>query len=154
VNFTVQICDQNFCGFFKLIHGNHQKMAMPTLSSGPLRSPDFAPLVVIDYSRLISKGPNATEEAERLFQAATTSGFFYLDLQPRHHSDAGTESSTPGGILLEETKELFPLMKDFFNLDINEKLKYDMTKYGGYFGYVLAVHPSFNQINSRSTLDS
>ena len=111
-----------------------REVSRPELS--PADSLDFAPLFIIDHSKLTSNGLLATLEAKRLFQAATTTGFFYLDLQSHHCSDEGTASSTQDGKILKEVDELFTLMRKFFDLSIDEKSKYDMANYGGYFGYV------------------
>src|ERR1700761_2833058 len=82
-----------------------------------------APLVTISLRKLL-EGP-AAEEHERLFTAAKSLGFFYLDMR-----------ETPTGeTLLNGADTMFDLMTSFFDLPFEEKQKYDLAKKGLYFGY-------------------
>ena len=81
-----------------------------------------APLLTISFRKLLS---NDEAEQERLFHASKTLGFFYLDL-------ASCES---GEALLESSSSVFELMRDFYELPVEEKKKYDFAAEGSYFGY-------------------
>ncbi|KAJ4286749.1 hypothetical protein N0V90_013001 [Kalmusia sp. IMI 367209] len=81
-----------------------------------------APLVTIGLGKLISEN---VQERERLFEASKTLGFFYLDLR-------GCED---GEALLEGSNTMFDLNEKFYNLPLEEKIKYDFAAQGSYFGY-------------------
>jgi isopenicillin N synthase-like dioxygenase len=81
-----------------------------------------APLLRISLRKLLAR--NSSEE-ERCWQACCELGFFYLDL----------EGDDVGAKLLKDADELFEVMKGFFNLPIEEKVKYDLKEKGSYFGY-------------------
>lgn len=70
-----------------------------------------APLVTISLHMLEA---NDQDEHRRLFEAARSIGFFYLDMR----------SSPAGERLLSESNRMFTLMEDFFNLPLEEKQKY------------------------------
>jgi isopenicillin N synthase-like dioxygenase len=93
---------------------------------------DFAPLLTIQYRKLLQPGPAADREASRLFDATRSVGFFYLDLRDPIQGSESTllEESQ----ILNDAERLFRLMKAFFDLHIEEKIKYDVSKCGGYFG--------------------
>ena len=111
------------------------------LSSHPL--PPFptnipsAPLLRISLLKLLS---HDALESHRLFTACKDLGFFYLDLR----------STTPGDSLLADANALFDVNEQFFNLPLDEKMKYDFSNqksYFGYKGYGTAV------IDKKGTLD-
>jgi isopenicillin N synthase-like dioxygenase len=95
---------------------------------------NFASLVTIDYSKLIATGPITDHESKRLFEAVTATGFFYLDLRKCVSEGESTSPKYDDFDIFGEVKQLFHLMKDFFDLHIEEKLKYDVAKYGGFYG--------------------
>lgn len=85
--------------------------------------PDDLPLVplkIISFDRL-AKGD--LQEEEKLFEAAKGLGFFYLDL--RNASEQEEQ-------LLEDAERLFKLAPEFFNITLEEKLQYDLTKNNGH----------------------
>jgi isopenicillin N synthase-like dioxygenase len=86
-----------------------------------------APLLRISLQKLLARDP---EEEERCWQACCELGFFYLDL----HSDAHGNDDV-GEKLLKDANELFDVMKGFFDLPVEEKVKYDLKDQGSYFGY-------------------
>jgi isopenicillin N synthase-like dioxygenase len=81
-----------------------------------------APLVTISLNKLVD---NSQDEHARLFEAARSLGFFYLDM---HSSPAGER-------LLQEANNMFALMEDFFGLPLEEKQKYDFAAQKKYYGY-------------------
>lgn len=81
-----------------------------------------APLVTISLHKLVANSP---DENARLLQAARSLGFFYLDLR---HSAAGEQ-------LLQQADGMFDLMRDFFDLPLDEKQKYDFAAQKMYYGY-------------------
>lgn len=98
-------------------------------SSGPFRDlPLFptnvptAPLFRISLAKLLSRDKG---EQERCWQACQELGFFYLDLRGGDDDEA----------LLAHADQLFSLMKSFYDLPIEEKVKYDFKSKGSYFGY-------------------
>ncbi|KAK0513435.1 hypothetical protein JMJ35_004421 [Cladonia borealis] len=93
----------------------------PTLPPFPTTIPT-APLHRISLSKLLSHDPR---ESSRLFTACKDLGFFYLDLR----------STTPGDSLLADAAALFDVGEDFFNLPLEEKMKYDFSGQKSYFGY-------------------
>ena len=83
----------------------------------------LAPLVTISLRELVEN--TSSIEHERLFSAAKSLGFFYLDMR-----------GTPEGEhLLQQADDMFDLMNDFFSLPVEEKAKYDFAAKKGYFGY-------------------
>jgi isopenicillin N synthase-like dioxygenase len=81
-----------------------------------------APLVTLSLKKLIA-GDNA--EHAQLFSAAKSLGFFYLDMR----------NCAEGERLLREADSMFTLMKQFFALPLEEKMKYDFAAQQSYFGY-------------------
>jgi isopenicillin N synthase-like dioxygenase len=83
----------------------------------------IAPLVTISLFKLGQS--TSFIEHERLFSAAKSLGFFYLDVR-----------GTPEGEhLLQQADDMFNLMDEFFSLPIEEKAKYDFAAKKSYFGY-------------------
>jgi isopenicillin N synthase-like dioxygenase len=82
-----------------------------------------APLVTISLKSLL-EGPSNPEH-ERLFEASKNLGFFYLDMR----------DAPVGEDLLSEADTLFDLSKEFFDMPLEEKNKYDFVKQRIYFGY-------------------
>jgi isopenicillin N synthase-like dioxygenase len=83
----------------------------------------IAPLVTISLCKLVES--TSSIEHERLFSAAKSLGFFYLDVR-----------GTPEGEhLLQQADDMFDLMDEFFSLPIEEKAKYDFAAKKSYFGY-------------------
>ncbi|KAI1501221.1 hypothetical protein F5X99DRAFT_383742 [Biscogniauxia marginata] len=81
-----------------------------------------APLLRISLKKLLS---HESEEVKRLMDTCEDVGFFYLDLQ-----DAGSCSS-----ILDDADRLFAISKEFYNLSLEEKKKYDFSAQNSYFGY-------------------
>ncbi|KAH7409881.1 hypothetical protein DE146DRAFT_742508 [Phaeosphaeria sp. MPI-PUGE-AT-0046c] len=85
-----------------------------------------APLLRISLEKLLC---HDAEEEERCWKACCDLGFFYLDL----HTSSGHELD--GEALLQDAQKLFEVMKEFYDLDVQEKVKYDLKDQGSYFGY-------------------
>ena len=81
-----------------------------------------APLLRLSSAKLLAGDDT---EQERLFQASTDIGFFYLDL-----SDAKLGLS-----LLGDADNLFEVGKKLFELSLEEKNQYDFSGQNSYFGY-------------------
>lgn len=81
-----------------------------------------APLLRLSLAKLFA---GDTAEYERLFQASVEIGFFYLDLQ---ESGLGTS-------LLNDADNLFKVGEKLFELDLEEKNRYDFSTQNSYFGY-------------------
>lgn len=96
---------------------------------------DFAPLITIKYWNLTQPGPTADQEAIKLFDAVRSLGFFYLDLNmnPDPFNLAGRRPIDELNVLAD-TSNLFHVIKGFFDLTTQEKMKYSVPKEGGYFG--------------------
>jgi isopenicillin N synthase-like dioxygenase len=88
-----------------------------------------APLLRISLEQLLRRNE---EEQERCWKACCELGFFYLDLRT---SATDTEQATDGGGLLHDANRLFEVMKGFFDLEVQEKIKFDFKDRGSYFGY-------------------
>lgn len=88
-----------------------------------------APLLRISLEKLLQ---NDQEEQQRCWKACCDLGFFYLDLRC---SSSGGEHSIDGQGLLNDAENLFEVMKSFFDLNVEEKIKYDLKDQGSYFGY-------------------
>jgi hypothetical protein len=83
----------------------------------------IAPLVTISLCKIAES--TFSIEHERLFSAAKSLGFFYLDVR-----------GTPEGEhLLQQVDDMFNIMDEFFSLPIDEKAKYDFAAKKSYFGY-------------------
>lgn len=81
-----------------------------------------APLLRLSFKDLVNGDVN---ESDKLFKVCKELGFFYLDLR-------GIEE---GESILKDADALFQVSEQFFNLDVDEKLKYDFSAKGTYFGY-------------------
>ncbi|KAH7062250.1 hypothetical protein B0J12DRAFT_231778 [Macrophomina phaseolina] len=99
------------------------------------------PLVRISLARLLH---GDEEEEDRLWRACCELGFFYIDLRAVDPDvlDGGAvgnarqvEVHVDGEQLLEDADRLFEVQRDFFDLPVEEKLKYDFSGEGSYFGY-------------------
>lgn len=80
-----------------------------------------APLLRLSSGKLLA-GDHT--EHERLFQASTDIGFFYLDL---------TDSEQ--GSSLGDADNLFQVGERLFELSLEEKQQYDFSGQNSYFGY-------------------
>jgi isopenicillin N synthase-like dioxygenase len=85
-----------------------------------------APLLRISLEKLLH---HDQEEQERCWKACCDLGFFYLDLR------TSSGQFIDGDALLQDAERLFEVMKGFFDLDVQEKVKYDFKDQGSYFGY-------------------
>ena len=98
------------------------RLTSPELDNGgedPIGLAKISPvaeLQVINYKRLAA---NDLGEAEKLFRACQTDGFFYLDLD-----------NPDDQIALNSVDDVYALAKALFALDEAEKLKYDVDKLG------------------------
>lgn len=81
-----------------------------------------APLLRLSSGKLLAGDP---AEHERLFQASTDIGFFYLDLS----------DSEQGLSLLKDADDLFKVGETLFELSLEEKKQYDFSGQNSYFGY-------------------
>ncbi|MCJ1321121.1 hypothetical protein MMC15_006465 [Xylographa vitiligo] len=81
-----------------------------------------APLLKLSFKKL-QNGDG--EESDRLFEASKQLGFFYLDLR----------DSLEGDSILEDVDHLFRIGEQLFDLDVEEKQKYDFSGEKSYFGY-------------------
>ena len=80
-----------------------------------------APLLRISLSKLQS---NDVRESARFFQACKALGFFYLDLR----------DASEGQEILGQLDDLFDVGKRLFELELEEKRKYDFSGQGSYYG--------------------
>jgi isopenicillin N synthase-like dioxygenase len=110
-------------------HSNHssspQRNAFSDLPSFPNNVPT-APLLRVSLEKLLN---HDAEEEERCWKACCDLGFFYLDLR------TSSGHQIDGEALLRDANRLFEVMKDFYDLDVQEKVKYDFKAQGSYFGY-------------------
>ena len=135
-----------------------------------------APLLRISLARLLAR---EKEEEERLWDACRELGFFYLDLRTsasssdelastvnghanRHangHTNGHANGSKSGDLegdgavdgdsLLRDAGGLFDVAARFFDLEVEEKRKYDFSEARSYFGYVY-----FSPIGYRENINS
>ncbi|CAO2653900.1 Nn.00g106330.m01.CDS01 [Neocucurbitaria sp. VM-36] len=98
-----------------------------------------APLLRISLEKLLHHDP---EEEQRCWKACCDLGFFYLDLHtssPISNTASSTQhvgdANSSGETLLQDADQLFEVMKGFYDLDVQEKVKYDFKDQGSYFGY-------------------
>ena len=92
-----------------------------------------APLLRISLQKLLQ---HDADEQERGWKACCELGFFYLDLRTSHPGNEDEKSSIDGNAILKNAEQLFEEgMKSFFDLDVEEKVKYDFKDQGSYFGY-------------------
>ncbi|KAK5628336.1 hypothetical protein RRF57_004051 [Xylaria bambusicola] len=78
------------------------------------------PVPIISLSRLESQN---REEIQLLFRACTSSGFFLLELN-------GNEATEIDKSVLAQADQIFELASEFFKLDQEEKLGYEMDRWG------------------------
>jgi hypothetical protein len=114
-----------------------------------------APLLRISLSKLLA---HDAEEEERFWSACCNLGFFYLDLTSPEANGAATNGHTNGhsngavngtknGVkngddkravdgegLLKDADALFKVAEEFFDLPVEEKVKYDFSEQRSYFG--------------------
>ena len=81
-----------------------------------------APLLQLSLKKLLQ---NDTEESTSCFQACKNLGFFYLDLR----------GTTVGESLLDDADRLFDVGEQLFELDLEEKQRYDFSGQQSYYGY-------------------
>ena len=98
-----------------------------------------APLLRISLEKLLQHDP---EEEQRCWKACCDLGFFYLDLNSSSPiSNTANSTLRDGDVklrgenLLQDADQLFEVMKGFYELDVQEKVKYDFKDQGSYFGY-------------------
>ncbi|EEP79887.1 predicted protein [Uncinocarpus reesii 1704] len=105
-------------------YGDSPSLPVP-ISSNVLPPPSASStgsLIRVSLARLLL---NDQLELQRLGEACREHGAFYLDLQ----------MTEIGNHILEDADRLFLLGEQLFNLSSSEKEKYDMCKFGGYYGY-------------------
>jgi hypothetical protein len=121
-------------------HSDHsatpERDVFPDLPPFPDNVPT-APLLRISLEKLLN---GDSQEQDRCWQACCDLGFFYLDLRTTNwltNSPDGGNKHTPidGQALLQHADGLFEVMKDFYDLEVQEKIKYDFKDQGSYFGY-------------------
>lgn len=93
------------------------------------RDVPIAPLLRLSLQRLLD---GDEDERERLWQACTELGFFYLDLRGAYSHDP---IDVDGSGFLDEADNLFKVAEEFYALPVHEKQKYDLKDQGSYFGY-------------------
>lgn len=81
-----------------------------------------APLLRLSLENLLNRDK---DEFQRFCRACEDIGFFYLDLR-------GAEK---GITILEDAEKLFGVGARLFDLDLEEKRKYDFSAQNSYFGY-------------------
>ncbi|KAK2751179.1 hypothetical protein FQN57_000256 [Myotisia sp. PD_48] len=91
-------------------------------SSPQLENRDSGPLIRISLSKLIANEPL---EVKRLLTACRELGAFYLDIR----------TTQVGERILSEAERLFDVGSDLFALPEEDKREYEMSKFGGYYGY-------------------
>ncbi|KAL9058004.1 MAG: hypothetical protein Q9162_001996 [Coniocarpon cinnabarinum] len=102
-----------------------------------------APLRRVSLQKLLDSD---LEECQRLWDACTKLGFFYLDLNTSDHGShthgscdvAGDDSNCErieGKRFADDAERLFSVGKEFFALATEEKSSYDLSGQGSYFGY-------------------
>lgn len=91
-----------------------------------------APLLRIELVKLLS---GDEEEIDRLWNACRDLGFFYLYLRQSDSESTDDKAAINGDQLLLDADELFKVGKQFYDLPVAEKVKYDFKAKGSYFGY-------------------
>jgi isopenicillin N synthase-like dioxygenase len=107
------------------------RSSFPNLPPFPDNVPT-APLLRISLLKLLQ---DDQEEQERCWKACCELGFFYLDLRTWDEEGVSNRLFLNGDTLLEDADRLFEVMKGFYDLDVQEKIKYDLKDQGSYFGY-------------------
>ena len=94
-----------------------------------------APLVRISLRKLAD---GDLEEQNRLWEACCDLGFFYLDMRMGDSGpvdvDGVKENEIDGDAILSEKDRLFDLTKEMYALPVEEKVKYNRSAEGIYFG--------------------
>ncbi len=80
--------------------------------------PDNVPIVNLTHISFLKFQTGHGTEVDRLFQACKEWGFFFLDLR----------DSVQGSALLNLADQVLEIGKNVFDLDLEEKNKYHMTK--------------------------
>ena len=80
--------------------------------------PDNVPTVSLTHISFLKLKAGDAAEVDRLFQACKQWGFFYLDFR----------DNVQGSTLLTLADQVLEIGKNVFDLDLEEKLKYHMTK--------------------------
>ncbi|OCK85601.1 Clavaminate synthase-like protein [Lepidopterella palustris CBS 459.81] len=134
------------------LHGSSPALSSEAFSDIPPFPIDIptAPLLRISLRKLLE---GDKEEEERCWRACCIVGFFYIDLRSgkaikhkgaveeankvdvKWEDGVGDGGQADGESLLKHANELFEVMKEFFNLEVTEKQKYDFLEQGSYFGY-------------------
>lgn len=127
---------------------HHPATSFPDIPPFPSDVPT-CPLLRISLARLL-RGDE--DEEDRLWHACCELGFFYMDL--RQDGDDDEEELEDGGAvqgngrknsrqvevhvdgeqLLEDADRLFGVQEGFFELPVEEKMKYDFSSERSYFG--------------------
>ena len=140
-NVVQVLVDSSFPSLTSSLQSRHQLTMPHSDHSSPSPSPSdifadlppfpdtvpTAPLLRISLQKLLAQD---IEEEEKCWQACCELGFFYLDLR----SDT-EDKNDAGKRLLKDADELFEVMKGFFELPVEEKVKYDLKDQRSYFGY-------------------
>lgn len=92
-----------------------------------------APLLRISLQKLLQ---HDVEEEDRFWSACCDLGFFYLDLRT---SSDHVNGDVDGEGLLRDADALFEVAREFFDLPVEEKVKYDFSEERSYFGLVFAL---------------
>lgn len=92
------------------------------------------PLIVVDYERIRA---GHSVEIDRLWQAATTLGFWYLK---NHGTDAAVD-------------DMFAMGDAVMRLPLEEKMKYEQGDEGNSFGYKVAGANATNAAGARDTIE-
>jgi len=104
---------------------------IPTIPNLP-PFPDGVPtaqLKKLSLFKLLERDPS---ESEHLWQSGKDLGFFNLDLK--------CVEGNLGDGLLKDVDDLFRISDDFFDLSLNQKLKYDFYNEGSYCGLDTTYH--------------
>ncbi|KAG9186264.1 hypothetical protein G6011_02820 [Alternaria panax] len=116
-------------------HSDHspspQHESFPDLPTFPNNVPT-APLLRISLQKLLDHNE---EEQNRCWQACCELGFFYLDIRTCDSNNTNNGTVMDGNALLEDVDRLFEVMRDLYDLEVAEKVKYDFKDQGSYFGY-------------------
>lgn len=100
-------------------------MISKTSSSLPPFPTDIAtaPIASVSLPKLLANDPS---EGQKVLEACTTHGFFYLDLR---------DSSGLGQALIDESESLLHLAKEAFDHPLEEKQKFNLVKGESLWGY-------------------
>ena len=107
------------------------------MSSAAVLEAAFAPLATVNFLNLYVEGKanalTSSTEGAKLFHAANSLGFFYLDLRdcPSFQEQNHNNNSCT---ILEDVSKLFKVMKQLFDLPIIEKETYNVCSNKRYLG--------------------